>query len=419
MSAKMGRTGQVPNRQEIDSRLPAFHRLSVAQRRERLLERSRCSPSLLEPLFGASSLEVDTAELMLENVLGVYGLPLGVCTNLRVNGQDRLVAMVSEEPSVVAAASHAAKMLRDGEGILSRGGRSLMRGQIQILELPADAEPEKRLAAHQARLLALANAQDPALCRAGGGALALELRRLEVAYHEDELALSRPRWEQMTIVELLVDVLDAMGANAINTMVEALAPELERLLGGRALLRILSNRAEQRLVKVHGELSLQRLGEGVHCSAADLAERIEAASLFAEWDEARAVTHNKGIMNGIDAVLMATGQDWRAVEAAAHAWAARSGGYRALSRWRVRGDKLIGSMELPLAVGIVGGALRVHPTARAALHLAEVHSARELAELAAAVGLAQNLAALRALADEGIQRGHMKLHRRTGPEKVS
>jgi hydroxymethylglutaryl-CoA reductase len=380
------------------SALAGFYRLDVEGRRQRLVEHAHLEPAELGAYEPGRSLTVEAADSMVENALGVFSLPMGVCVNMRLDGRDRLAPMVVEEPSVIAAASHAAKLLRAGGGVESHATDAIVAGQMQLLDVPDFDAAERAIMAASAELLDEANGLNRRLIAAGGGARSLEIRRLEPEGDDDPLG-------PMLVVHLDVDVRDAMGANIVNTMCEHLAPRLEGLTGGRARLRILSNLCDRRTVSVRGRVPLSTLGE-------DLATGIVEASVFAERDPYRAATHNKGIMNGVDAVMLATGQDWRAVEAGAHAYAARSGRYTALARWRVRDGALEGQMTLPLAVGTVGGIVRVHPSVQSSLRLAAIGSARDLATLAAAVGLAQNLGALRALAGEGIQTGHMRLHAR-------
>ena len=398
------------------SRLPGFHRLSRVERRETLRQTTGCSPEELDALTGHAGrgLTPDQADRLVESCIGVLALPLGLATNLRVDGRDRLVPLAVEEPSVVAGLSHGARLLRAGRGIETQADPPWMIGQLQVLDVPDPTVAEVRLRQHADSLLAAANALDPALVAAGGGARALEVRRLPPVSADDH----RGTW---LVAHLLVDVRDAMGANAVNTMVEGIAPQVAALAGGRVRLRILSNLADRRLVTAQGQVAFARLGRGDPSQGRAVAEAVEEASRFAERDPYRAATHNKGIMNGVDAVCLATGQDWRAVEAGAHAYAARTGRYTALSRWRVAGEVLWGEITLPLAVGTIGGAARAHPAVEPALrHLLDAVDAAGLARVIAAVGLAQNLAALRALATEGIQRGHMRLHARkaaaSGPE---
>lgn len=400
----------------MKSELPGFYRLSLAERRARLGELCGLDEAALKVLAG-NGLSAEQADRMVENALGVLGVPIGLCANLRVNSRDRLVPMAIEEPSVIAAASNAAKLLRGGSGIATEVSPALMIGQVQLLDLRDPTSAETAIARAKDELLAQANSAHPRLVGAGGGACDVEVHRLPPLDADDPVG-------PMLVVHLVVDVRDAMGANSINAMCERLAPRLEELAGGRARLRILSNLTDRRTVRVRGVVAyaaLERRGGGDlggdrrepgATDGRELARGIEEASVFAERDPYRAATHNKGIMNGVDAVLLAFGQDWRAVEAGAHAFAARSGRYTALARWRVRDEGLVGEMELPLAVGTVGGVARVHPAVCVARDIAGIDSAADLASLTAAVGLAQNLGALRALAAEGIQRGHMRLHAR-------
>jgi hydroxymethylglutaryl-CoA reductase len=389
----------------MTSQLSGYYRLSMEERRARLAELCELDGETLRVLSGEAGLSADQADQMIENALGLLALPIGLCANLRVNGRDRLVPMAIEEPSVIAAASHAAKLLRSGEGMVTEVTQALMVGQVQLLDVRDPTTAETAILKAKDELLALANSKHPRLVQAGGGAKDVEVRKLPPMANDDPVG-------PMLVVHLVVDVQDAMGANAINSMCERLAPRLEELTGGRARLRILSNLTDRRTVTVRGVVPFEVLeGRGCEC-ASELARGIEEASVFAERDPYRAATHNKGIMNGVDAVLLAFGQDWRAVEAGAHAFAARDGRYTAMARWRVRGETLVGEMELPMAVGTVGGVAKVHPTVQAAMRIASIESAADLAGLTAAVGMAQNLGALRALAAEGIQRGHMRLHAR-------
>ncbi len=352
--------------------------------------------------MSSEGLEVAQADRMSENVVGTFGLPLGVAVNFLVNDRDYLVPMAIEEPSVVAGASHAAKLVREGGGFEAEVSSSLMIGQIQVLRLDDLEGARRRLLVEQERLLALANEQDPVLVSMGGGARELEIR----------LFPETPAGPAL-VLHLILDCRDAMGANAVNTAVEAIAPLVAEITGGQVVLRILSNLADKRLARARATVPAGVLGvDGLE--GPEVVRRIVQAYSLAAVDPYRAATHNKGIMNGIDAVLIATGNDWRAVEAGAHAYAARSGQYTSLSTWDADSDgNLVGMLELPLAVGTVGGATRVHPGAGVALKVLGVGTAQELAEVIVAVGLAQNLAALRALATEGIQRGHMELHARS------
>jgi hydroxymethylglutaryl-CoA reductase len=327
-------------------------------------------------------------------------LPLGFATNFRVNARDYVVPMVIEEPSVVAAASFAARLLRDGDGILAKSTDPIMTGQIHFPEPPAEGVLEACVEQHLPELKAALDRLHPRLLAAGGGFREARVRRL---YHPDGHALA--------VVHLQIDVRDAMGANAVNSMAEEAGALFEAWTGARVGLRILSNLPKHRRVEVEGRVAL-KTGGGESAMDPDEARRIVEASRFAEADPYRAVTANKGIMNGIDAVLLATGQDFRAVEAAAHAFAAYEGRYTALARWRVEDDFLVGRMDLPLALGTVGGITAVHPAVKANFKVLGVTEATKFSEIVAAVGLAQNLAATRALASEGIQRGHMRLHAR-------
>ena len=383
------------------SRIPGFYQRSLRDRLAFLVEWAQLDSRESEALSGAMDLGPEHADRMIENVVGTYSLPLGIGTNFVINGRDYLVPMVIEEPSVVAGASYAAKLLRSGGGIMTGSSDPVMIGQMQVMEVEKPSSAEEAILENKPAILALANEKDPMMVSLGGGARDLRVRHLP----------ETPAGPMM-VVELLFDCRDAMGANTLNTACEALAPLIEELTGGRVNLRILSNLADQRLARAAGRVPAAQLGTD-RAPGSLVAERIVEACAFAAADPYRAATHNKGIMNGIDAVTLVTGNDWRAVEAGAHAYAARNGRYASLSTWwqDQEGD-LCGHLELPLAVGIVGGATRVHPAARIALKILGVETARELAEVMAAVGLAQNLAALRALATTGIQEGHMRLHAR-------
>jgi len=383
------------------SRLTGFYKLEPAERIKALREFADLTEEEAAAISGGAGLAQEQANHMVENAVGVFGLPLGVATNFTINGRDYLVPMAIEEPSVVAGASFAARLVQDGGGFSTCSDEPVMIGQLQVLDVRDPWAARFELLVAKEHILALANAQDPVIVKLGGGARDLEVRVIE---HSAVGA--------MLVLHLLYDTRDAMGANTVNTALEAIAPLVAEISGGRTLLRILSNLADHRLARAKGVVpsaSLARAG----FSGEQVALGIMEAWAFAAIDPYRAATHNKGIMNGVDAVVIATGNDWRAIEAGAHAFAARSGRYTSLSTWTVdAGGNLVGTLELPMAVGIVGGATRVHPAAKAALKLLAVKTARELAEVITAVGLAQNLAALRALASEGIQRGHMKLHAR-------
>ncbi len=383
------------------SRLPGFYKQSVAQRGQTVAAAAGLSAAQLAALDGTGGLTADMAEHMIENVVGLLALPLGVAANFVVNGREVLVPMAIEEPSVVAGASFMAKLARAGGGFQAEMSEPLMIGQMQILDVADPAAARDRLLAEKDRLLEMANQVDPVLIKFGGGARDLEVR-----------VMADSPIGPFLVVHLIYDTRDAMGANAVNTACETLAPTVEQISGGRVHLRILSNLADRRLARARCAIPVAALafddftGERVR-------DGIVEAYAFAAVDPYRAATHNKGIMNGVDAVVIATGNDWRAIEAGAHAYAARSGRYTSLSTWAAGADgALVGTLQMPLAVGIVGGATKVHPTAQAALKLMGVTTARALAEIIVSVGLAQNLAALRALATEGIQRGHMTLHAR-------
>ena len=381
------------------SRLAGFYKQSLDERVEQVARWADLTADETSALRGAMGLE--RADRMIENVVGLHALPLGIAVNFLVNGREMLVPMVVEEPSVVAGASYAAKLARAGDGFQASTTPPEMIGQIQVLDV---ADPESAcsdLLAAREELLSLANGTDPIIVGLGGGARDLEVRILE------DTAVG-----PMLVVHLVFDCVDVMGANAVNTACEALAPRVEQITGGRVLLRILSNLADRRLACARCTVPVDVLASG-DFSGEEVARSIVEAWAFAAADPYRAATHNKGIMNGVDAVVLATGNDWRAVEAGAHAYAARSGRYTALSTWaQDAGGNLIGELEMPLALGIAGGATRVHPGAQVALKILGVQTARELAEIVVSVGLAQNLAAIRALATEGIQRGHMRLHAR-------
>ena len=380
---------------------PKFYDLTPDERRKQIARQVSLTDEEFDALSGCTGLSLEQADHMIENVIGTYALPLGIAQNFVINGRAVWVPMVVEEPSIVAGASFMARLVRGGGGFTTSSDEPLMIGQMQVLNLSDPAGAQQRLLAQKDRLLAAAAAIDPVLERLGGGPRDLEVRLIE----ESPIG-------PFVVVHLIYDVRDAMGANAINTATERLTPLVAEISGGRVHLRILSNLADRRLARARGMVPLTDLAFG-DFGAEQVRDGILAAWAFAAADPYRAATHNKGIMNGIDAVVLATANDWRAIEAGAHAYAARAGRYTSLSTWSKDEDgNLVGELELPMAVGIVGGATRVHPGARAALKLRGVKTARDLAEIITAVGLAQNLAALRALATEGIQRGHMTLHAR-------
>jgi hydroxymethylglutaryl-CoA reductase len=383
------------------SRIAGFYNLTVAQRLSELAQRGELSTEDIAALSGQAGLTSEQADHMIENVVGIHALPLGIALNFIVNGREVLVPMAIEEPSVVAGASFMAKLARAGGGFIARADPPEMIGQIQLLSISDLPAARHAILEQKGRLLAEISDLDPVLKRLGGGPRDLEVRLIE----ESPIGA-------FLVVHLIYDVQDAMGANAVNTAVERLAPQLEAISGGKAHLRILSNLADHRLARAECTIPLSELAFDAYL-AEDVRDGIISAWAFAVVDPYRAATHNKGIMNGVDSVVIATGNDWRAIEAGAHAYAARSGRYTSLSTWGQDGQgNLVGSLEMPMAIGIVGGATQVHPTARASLKLMGVTTAKQLAEIIVSVGLAQNLAALRTLATEGIQRGHMGLHAR-------
>ncbi len=385
----------------FSSQLPGFHTLDLGERLRQVAELAALDDQAIDALLGPSGLTPELADHMVENALGVFGLPLGLATNFIINGRERLIPMVIEEPSVVAGASYMAKLARASGGFHAEADQALMIAQVQLLDVADPHGARARILGSKERLLAQIDDLNPSLVAHGGGAHDVEIR----FFGDTPVG-------PMVVVHLVIDTQDAMGANTVNTAAESLAPELERLSGGRARLRILSNLADRRLARAWCEIPVSALASSGMPGEAVRDGIVEAWALAAV-DPYRAATHNKGIMNGIDAVALATGNDWRSVEAGAHAFAARSGSYTSLSVWSATGEgALRGDLELPLAVGVIGGTTRAHPTARACLELLGVTRASELAEIMVAVGLAQNLAALRALSAEGIQRGHMALHAR-------
>lgn len=384
-----------------DSRLPNFRALTPAQRLAAIAQAAGLTSDEQQLLAQPGALGLDRADGMIENVIGAFELPLGVAGNFQVNGRDVLVPMAVEEPSVVAAASYMAKLARECGGFETSSTRPLMRAQVQVLGLTDPHGARLALLRERERILTLANSRDKVLIELGGGCQDIDVH----------VFADTPRGP-MIVLHLIVDVRDAMGANTVNTMAEAVAPLVEEITGGSVRLRILSNLADLRLARARVRLTPQVL-DTKDRSGADIIEGVLDAYTFAAVDPYRAATHNKGIMNGIDPVIVATGNDWRAVEAGAHAYAARSGRYTSLTTWEKDGSgALVGTIEMPMPVGLVGGATKTHPLARLALKIMDVRSAQELGEVAVAVGLAQNLGALRALATEGIQRGHMALHAR-------
>ncbi len=381
--------------EKFSSRISGFYRKPIDERINIISEKVNLSEEDVKVLKSRGGLDLDAADHMTENVIGTISYPFSVAVNFRVDGLDYLVPMAGEEPSVVAAASNMARLMREGEGIKTSTTEPIMIGQIQVLEIPDMEKAITAIEENKKMLLESANELDPVLVKFGGGAKDMELRPIETEKGE------------MLIVHLLVDCRDAMGANAVNTMAEALAPTIAELTGGRTLLRIISNLADKRTVTVRCKVKPGDIG-GV-----EAVDRVVEAWAFADADPYRATTHNKGIMNGIIAVALAFAQDHRAIEAGAHAYAVRDGRYKSLSRWsKDREGNLIGEMTLPMAIGLVGGATRSHPMAQVARKILGVDKAVVLGKVMCAVGLAQNLGALRALTQEGIQEGHMKLHAR-------
>lgn len=385
------------------SRIPGFYELPLSERRQRILANVAPNSELestLETLLDNGGLTPVAADKIVENVLGVYSLPFGVGLNFCVNGRDVLVPMVVEEPSVIAAASNAARMVRGAGGFVATTVTALMTTQVLLYDVADFAAATANLNANAEALIELGNRAVPNLIRRNGGVRSMEVRCLE---------------DGMMAVHFHVDCRDAMGANLVNLVAEAIGPRAAELARGKLGLRILTNLTDRRVVNVTARVHSKDLAVASFDAATNalVVDSIVQASRFAEVDPYRAATHNKGIMNGIDSVVIATGNDTRAVEAGAHAFAARTGKYAPLAVWRRDGEDLVGEMSLPLALGIVGGTLRVHPLARLALALTDVKSADELAQVAACVGLASNLAAIRALATEGISRGHLSLHARS------
>lgn len=383
------------------SRLEGYRNKTPAERLDMLAEAAGLDAGDVRVLGQPGALPLERANGMIENVVGTFELPLGIATNFLVDGREYLVPMAVEEPSVVAAASYMARLARDNGGFQTSSTLPVMRAQVQVLGVTDPFSARLKLLAARDRIVDLANSRDAVLVGFGGGCRDIEVH-----------VFPRSARGPMVVMHLLVDVRDAMGANTVNTMAEAVSPVVEELTGGRVRLRILSNLADLRVARARVRLAATSLATK-EFSGRRMIDGILDAYELAAIDPYRAATHNKGIMNGIDPVVVATGNDWRAIEAGAHAYAARSGHYTSLSTWEVDGDgALVGTLEMPMALGLVGGATKTHPAAQAALRVLQVASAQELARVTVAVGLAQNMAALRALATEGIQRGHMALHAR-------
>lgn len=377
------------------SEVSGFYKLSPKQRLAEVAEFAGLTEDEQKLILNTGALSLDQADRMIENVIGAFQLPLGVAVNFLINGKDYLIPMSVEEPSVVAAASNAAKIVRKTGGFFTSNTGPIMKAQVQVVNVKDPFYAKAKILENKDEIIKIANAQDPMLISLGGGMQDLEVRVLD--------SIIGP----MVVIHLIVNTLDAMGANTVNTMAEAVAPHVEKITGGRVYLRILSNLADRRLVRARTLASKEALG------GEEVVDGIVTAYAFAEADPYRAATHNKGIMNGITPVITATGNDTRAIEAGAHSYAARSGRYKSLTVWEKNADgDLVGTLEMPMAVGLIGGATKVHPIAKIAVKILGVKTAVELGEVICAVGLAQNLAALKALATEGIQRGHMELHAR-------
>ena len=391
----------MPHSHQRSSRIAGFYKRSLAERIAILTQWADLTQVEQTILLGMAGLTADLADKMIENVVGIYSLPLGVATNFRINDRDYLIPMAIEEPSVVAAASNAARLVRDGGGFYTTSDQPLMIGQIQVLDMPDVYQAAENVMAEKEVLLDTINDPSLTIIKIGGGPRDIEVRIFE------DTSLGA-----MLVVHLIYDVRDAMGANVINTACETLAPLIEELTGGRVNLKILSNFSDKRMAGATCMVPSASLATDT-LSGEDVVRSIVEAGVFAEVDPYRAVTHNKGVMNGIDAVLIATANDWRAVEAGAHAHSIINGNYTSMTRWWADDQgNLRGRLTLPMAVGTVGGATNVHPMAKLSLKILGVQSARELSEVIVCVGLAQNLAAIRALATEGIQVGHMSLHAR-------
>ncbi|MFH2203468.1 MAG: hydroxymethylglutaryl-CoA reductase, degradative [Elusimicrobiota bacterium] len=384
--------------QHRTSRLSGFYKLDVSERLDKLDEWLPLSNEE-KWMLKKETLSLEKANMMIENVIGIFGLPLGLAVNFRINGKDYVIPMAVEETSIVAAAGNMAKLIRENGDLTASSKRAIMEGQIQLFNVDRIETAVKKIEKAKERLLRVANQQDRMLVRLGGGAKDLYCRKISTE--------SGP----MLIVHLAVAVVDAMGANAVNTMVETLGPIIAEIAQGELLCQIITNLCDKSLIQARFEIGVDCLAKG-DFSGLQVAERIVKEYHFADADPYRAATHNKGVMNGIDGIVIATGNDWRAVEAAAHAYAARTGRYRSLTKYRIEDNKLIGEIELPLAVGVVGGVTRLHPAVEILLKILGKPSRRELAEIMAAAGLVQNFAAVRTLVTEGIQRGHMTLHAR-------
>lgn len=387
------------------SRIPGFYKMSIEERRELIAKLHSFSDEEMEAIFSVSPLSVDTADKLVENVIGTYPLPLGLGLNFLINEKDYTVPMAIEEPSVVASASYIAKLVRDSGGFQTEATERMMIGQIQVVGSPNIQEAKQRLFEEKEIILREANNTYPSIVKRGGGAKDIDVRILNET--------SESKYNQMLVLHIYVDTVDAMGANMINTMVESIAPYIEHVTEGKVYLRIISNYSDRCLARAKCVLPPEVLASEGY-TGEEVRDGIVLAYEFADSDPYRATTHNKGIMNGIDSVVIATGNDWRAIEAGAHAYAAKDGQYRSMTAWSVdEKGNLVGELELPMAVGTVGGSIQAHPMAKTALKLLNISSASELAQVIVAVGLAQNLGALKALVTDGIQKGHMALHSRS------
>jgi hydroxymethylglutaryl-CoA reductase len=388
--------------QKRRSEISGFHKLNPEEKLKTVKEFAGLTDEECETLRKTGALDLESADRMIENVVGTTELPFGIATNFLINGKDYLIPMCIDEPSVVAAASYAAKLARPSGGFKTSSTEPIMIVQVQLLNVPDFDKAEKGIMENKEELIKLANEQDPMLIKYGGGAKDIDVRRIQSKRGE------------MMIFHLLVNVADAYGPNLVNTMAEALAPKLEEFSGGKARLRIVSNLADKRLARAKAVWKKEVLEDSmkaVKISGEQVVDAILDAYAFAAADPYRCATHNKGVMNGVDGVTIATANDFRGIEAGAHSFAAKDGKYRPLTKyWKNKNGDLVGTIELPVPVGIVGGAINTNPTAKVALKILGVKSARELSEVIAAVGLAQNMAALRVLSTEGLQRGHMRLH---------
>ncbi|WP_417784320.1 hydroxymethylglutaryl-CoA reductase, degradative [Terasakiella pusilla] len=375
------------------SRISGFHKLSIPERLQKVAENSPASLDTLKVFEEFGNLPAETADRMIENVIGSLSIPVGVATNMVIDGKDVLIPMATEESSVVAAVCNAARQCRDSGGFITSTTGSLMIAQIQLTNVADCANARLKILERIEEIRTICNDADPLLIKLGGG------------FHDVDVRMVKAKNETMLVTHIIVDTRDAMGANTVNTMAEKLAPVLAGWTGGKPYLRILSNLADRRLARARAVWTPEAIG------GTDVRDGMMQAYYFAEADPYRAATHNKGIMNGVSAVVLATGNDTRAVESGAHAYAAHSGRYTSLTTWEVDADgNLCGSIEIPMPVGLVGGATKIHPVAKASLEILGVQTAEDLAKAIAAVGLAQNFAAMRALATDGIQKGHMGLH---------